>query len=64
MQRVSRGIRDAGLRLTHQRLEIFRVVAGDKTHPDVETVCEAVRVRVPTISLETVYRALAATAAG
>jgi hypothetical protein len=63
-QQFSRGIRDAGLRLTHQRLEISRVVAGDKTHPNVETLNEAVRMRVPTISLETVCRTLAATAAG
>jgi Fur family transcriptional regulator, peroxide stress response regulator len=56
---LSQGIRDAGLRLTHQRLEILRVVAADETHPDVETVYEAVRARVPTISLDTVYRTLA-----
>jgi Fur family peroxide stress response transcriptional regulator len=56
---LSQGIRDAGLRLTHQRLEILRVVAADETHPDVETVYEAVRAHVPTISLDTVYRTLA-----
>ncbi|HET6476757.1 MAG TPA: transcriptional repressor [Thermoleophilia bacterium] len=64
MQQLSQGIRDAGLRLTHQRLEILRVVAADETHPDVETVYEAVRKRVPTNSLETVYRTLAAATAG
>jgi Fur family peroxide stress response transcriptional regulator len=57
--RLSQGIRDAGLRLTHQRLEILRTIAADETHPDVETVYEAVRAKVPTISLETVYRTLA-----
>ncbi len=56
---LSQGIRDAGLRLTHQRLEILRVIAVDETHPDVETVYEAVREQVPTISLDTVYRTLA-----
>ena len=56
---LSQGIRDAGLRLTHQRLEILRVIAADETHPDVETVYEVVRARVPTISLDTVYRTLA-----
>ena len=59
VDRLSRGLRDAGLRLTHQRLEIVRVVADDETHPDVETVFRAVRERVPTISLDTVYRTLA-----
>ena len=55
---LSQGLRDAGLRLTHQRLEIVRVVAADETHPDVETVFRSVRERVPTISLDTVYRTL------
>jgi Fur family peroxide stress response transcriptional regulator len=56
---LSSGVREAGLRLTHQRLEIVRVVAADVTHPDVETLYQAVRERVPTISLDTVYRTLA-----
>jgi Fur family transcriptional regulator, peroxide stress response regulator len=59
VEQLSQGIRDAGLRLTHQRLEIVRVLVADETHPDVETVYQAVRERVPTISLDTVYRTLA-----
>ena len=59
VDQLSHGLRDAGLRLTHQRLEIVRVIAADETHPDVETVYRAVRKRVPTISLDTVYRTLA-----
>lgn len=59
VEQLSRGLRDAGLRLTHQRLEVVRAIAADETHPDVETVYEAVRERVPTISLDTVYRTLA-----
>ena len=56
---LSQSIRDAGLRLTHQRLEILRAIAADETHPDVVMLYEAVRERVPTISLDTVYRTLA-----
>jgi Fur family transcriptional regulator, peroxide stress response regulator len=56
---LSQGLRSAGPRLTHQRLEIVRVIATDETHPDVEAVFRAVRERVPTISLDTVYRTLA-----
>ena len=52
-------LRDAGLRLTHQRFEIVREIAGSDEHPDVETVYRAVRTKVPTISLDTVYRTLA-----
>ena len=59
VEQLSQGLRDAGLRLTHQRLEIVRVIAADETHPDVETVYRVVRERVPTISLDTVYRTLA-----
>ena len=59
VEQLSRGLRDAGLRLTHQRLEIVRAIAADETHPDVETVYRTVRGRVPTISIDTVYRTLA-----
>jgi Fur family peroxide stress response transcriptional regulator len=48
----------SGLRVTPQRLEIFREVAGSGDHPDVETVFRGVRERLPTVSLDTVYRAL------
>jgi Fur family peroxide stress response transcriptional regulator len=50
--------RDAGIKLTHQRLEVFREVAATVEHPDAETVYNGVRQRVPTISLDTVYRTL------
>lgn len=48
----------AGLKLTHQRLEIFREVASSLKHPDAETVFRAVQARMPTVSLDTVYRTL------
>lgn len=48
----------AGVKLTHQRLEIFREVAESLEHPDAEMVFRAVRARVPTVSLDTVYRTL------
>ncbi len=48
----------AGVKLTHQRLEIFREVAASLDHPDAETVYERVKVRIPTVSLDTVYRTL------
>ena len=48
----------AGVKLTHQRLEVFREVAQTGDHPDAEAVFRGVRRRVPTISLDTVYRTL------
>ncbi len=50
--------RQAGIKLTHQRIEIFREVAQTGDHPDAETVYQRVRERIPTISLDTVYRTL------
>ena len=44
--------------MTHQRLEVAREVAQSDAHPDAETVFRGVRKRVPTISLDTVYRTL------
>ena len=51
-------VRAAGIKLTHQRLEIFREIAASAEHPSVETVFSAVRARVPTVSQDTVYRTL------
>jgi Fur family peroxide stress response transcriptional regulator len=50
--------RGAGLKLTHQRLEILRELVDNRAHPDAEAVFRAVRQRVPTVSLDTVYRTL------
>jgi Fur family peroxide stress response transcriptional regulator len=58
MERFKAACREAGVKLTHQRLETFREVASTEEHPDVETVFRGVRERVPTVSLDTVYRTL------
>ena len=51
-------LRANGFRLTHQRLEVVRELAATDAHPDAEHVFRSVRKRVPTISLDTVYRTL------
>jgi Fur family peroxide stress response transcriptional regulator len=48
----------AGVKLTHQRLEIFRAVASSVQHPSAEAVYRAVQRTMPTVSLDTVYRTL------
>ncbi|MEJ2719635.1 MAG: Fur family transcriptional regulator [bacterium] len=58
MARFEQTCRTAGIRLTHQRLEIFREVAQAGDHPAAETVYNRVRERMPTVSLDTVYRTL------
>ena len=50
--------RREGVKLTHQRMEIFREVAHTEDHPDAEKVFTRVRKRMPTVSLDTVYRTL------
>jgi len=52
----AQALREGGLRSTHQRMEVAREIAMSDTHPDVEAIYRAVRQRVPTISLDTVYR--------
>jgi len=58
LARFKAAAKDAGLRLTPQRLEIFREVASSLEHPDAETVYQAVHTRMTTVSLDTVYRTL------
>jgi Fur family peroxide stress response transcriptional regulator len=50
--------RQADVRMTHQRMEIFKEVAKTDEHPDAETIYTRVRRRIPVISLDTVYRTL------
>ncbi|MFH1372969.1 MAG: Fur family transcriptional regulator [bacterium] len=48
-----------GLRITHQRSEIFHELAKYPDHPTAENVFSRVRKRLKTISLDTVYRTIA-----
>lgn len=50
--------RDLGIKATHQRLEIFSEVVHSTEHPDAEAVFRGVQARLPTVSLDTVYRTL------
>lgn len=50
--------RRRGIKATQQRLEIFREVAQSREHPDAEAVFRGVQARLPTVSLDTVYRTL------
>lgn len=51
--------REKGLKLTHQRLEIYRELLTAVDHPSVDAIFQRVRKSIPTISLDTVYRTLA-----
>jgi Fur family peroxide stress response transcriptional regulator len=58
---VQRLFQDAGLKMTHQRIAVYREVLRNSArqfHPTAEQVYEGVSSHLPAISLNTVYRAL------
>lgn len=59
MAMFEQACQQAGLKLTHQRLEIFRELATATDHPSAETLHRRLRQRMPTLSLDTIYRTLA-----
>ena len=50
--------RSRGLRITMQRMAVYRALAEDKTHPSVHSICANLRRSAPSLSLATVYRIL------
>ncbi len=58
LDRFMAAVKQAGTKLTHQRIEIFKELARSEDHPDAETIFKALHDRLPTVSLDTVYRTL------
>ena len=58
MQTFKEACAARGLKLTHQRIEIYRTLASTDEHPDAEAIYRRVRTRIPSISRDTVYRNL------
>jgi Fur family peroxide stress response transcriptional regulator len=54
----SRMCREHGWKRTVQRRAVFSFLRGNKEHPTVESVWRGVRVSLPDISLDSVYRIL------
>ena len=50
--------RSHGLSVTSQRLAIFEALAASREHPSAEQIHRAVRRRIPSLSLATVYKNL------
>ena len=50
--------RQQGLKVTPQRLGVFRALASTRSHPTAEELHRGLRVQMPTLSLDTVYRTL------
>ena len=50
---------ETGIKLTHQRLEIFKEIMSAYDHPSAEVIHRRLRKKLPTIAIDTVYRTLA-----
>ncbi len=46
------------IRVTPQRVEVYKAVCRSSDHPTAEAVYESVKKRMPNVSLDTVYRSL------
>ena len=55
---VTARLKDAGLKLTHQRLAIYQALADTESHPTAEEVHATVKRAYPMMSLNTVYTTL------
>jgi Fur family peroxide stress response transcriptional regulator len=51
--------RDTGMKLTQQRLEVYSELAHASDHPSPETLHRRLLPKMPSLSLDTVYRTLA-----
>jgi Fur family peroxide stress response transcriptional regulator len=52
-------VREAGLKLTPQRMAIVRELADDPSHPTAQELYDRLRSELPTMSFATVYNTLA-----
>lgn len=56
--RFPEACRRAGLKLTHQRMAVYAMLASTDSHPTPEDVYSAIRAQLPSLSLGTVYKIL------
>jgi Fe2+ or Zn2+ uptake regulation protein len=65
IQEMLQGVRNAGLKLTPQRIAIVRALATDPAHPTAQEIFDRLQSSMPTMSFATVYNTLdALTTAG
>jgi Fe2+ or Zn2+ uptake regulation protein len=56
--RLRRALETTGHRFTEQRAAVYRFLHSTTSHPNADEVFQAVRAKVPGISLATVYKSL------
>ncbi len=59
LQQLKKQCSEAGIKLTHQRLEIFRELMSVSDHPSADLIYKRLHKKHPTIAIDTVYRTLA-----
>lgn len=55
---ITKLLRDKGFKVTPQRLAIYSMLAGTKTHPNAEMIFNELQPFYPTMSLATVYKTM------
>lgn len=58
MDNLSNIFREKKLKLTPQRIAVYKFLQSTKEHPSAETIYKALQPEYPTMSLATVYKAL------
>ncbi len=58
MDNITSIFREKKLKLTPQRIAVYKYLMGTKEHPSAETIYKALQTNYPTMSLATVYKAL------
>ena len=58
--KLEEALRAGGLKLTRQRVALLKTIVGSDDHPDALELRRRSRLLEPTVSLSTIYRALAA----
>lgn len=58
MENISGVFKQKKLKLTPQRIAVYKYLKTTKEHPSAETIYKAIQVDYPTMSLATVYKAL------
>ena len=58
LQVFEQACKAAGLKMTHQRTEVFKELTLAEDHPSAEIIYSRLKKRLPTLSVDTVYRTL------
>lgn len=58
MNNITNAFKERKLKLTPQRIAVYKYLKSTKEHPSAETIYKAIQPEYPTMSLATVYKAL------